>query len=156
MALCSLCRNTLLRRLHPFRSIRAVSTVPVTSNTASITPPSPTAPETPPQATSSVNPASSQPFSTPQFAPATLVKAAKIPKKGPRIPSRVPGGGVLQGLGYTKAKPNILAKEDDEYPPWLWTLLDKAQSNGTGAAKADVAGKYYSQRHMNVLTKVQA
>jgi large subunit ribosomal protein L54 len=62
--------------------------------------------------------------------------------KTQKLVGSVPGGAPLHGIGYLKAKPTILAKEDDEYPKWLWTLLD---SNSGAKAKdgmtaTDVAG----------------
>jgi large subunit ribosomal protein L54 len=53
--------------------------------------------------------------------------------------SSVPGGKELRGLGYTKAKPKVLAMEDDAYPEWLWTLLDEKRP-GAMAEKVDLAG----------------
>jgi large subunit ribosomal protein L54 len=55
----------------------------------------------------------------------------------------IPGGTPLYGLGYLKSKPTVLAKEDDEYPDWLWTLLDPAPGTVSkdGKSAADLAGK---------------
>lgn len=30
----------------------------------------------------------------------------------------------MNGLNYFKNKPDVFAKEDSEYPDWLWGLLD--------------------------------
>lgn len=30
---------------------------------------------------------------------------------------------VLQGLAYLKGQPPVIARADDDYPSWLWTLL---------------------------------
>lgn len=49
---------------------------------------------------------------------------------------------MLQGLGYTKAKPQILAKEDEEYPEWLWSVLD--EKGGAAGVGVDVAGMLLS------------
>jgi len=49
----------------------------------------------------------------------------------------IPGGAVLQGIAYLKGKPSVLAKEDSEYPAWLWTLLDDGKS---GETKVDLSG----------------
>ncbi|PAV23585.1 mitochondrial chloroplast ribosomal L54 L37 [Pyrrhoderma noxium] len=32
-------------------------------------------------------------------------------------------GTVLVGLNYLKGQPPVVAKKDEEYPPWLWDLL---------------------------------
>jgi large subunit ribosomal protein L54 len=34
---------------------------------------------------------------------------------------------VLVGLNYLKDQPPVLALSDEEYPPWLWKLLDKTE-----------------------------
>ena len=67
----------------------------------------------------------------------------KHSKQSQKLVGSIPGGTPLQGLGYLKAKPVVLAKEDDEYPEWLWTLLDAESGvKGTdGKSAADVAGK---------------
>lgn len=46
----------------------------------------------------------------------------------------------LKGIAYMKTKPSVFAKEDDEYPPWLWTLLDKAN---VGEDKASLSCTFY-------------
>lgn len=51
---------------------------------------------------------------------------------------------MLQGLGYTKAKPQILAKEDEEYPEWLWSVLD--EKGGAAGVGVDVAALTKKQR----------
>jgi large subunit ribosomal protein L54 len=33
----------------------------------------------------------------------------------------------LVGLNYLKDQPPVLALADEEYPPWLWKLLDKSE-----------------------------
>jgi len=33
-------------------------------------------------------------------------------------------GTVLAGVNYLKNQPPVLALPDDEYPPWLWKLLE--------------------------------
>ena len=52
----------------------------------------------------------------------------------PVVVSSVPAGTLLKGLGYLKGKDPPIAKEDHEYPKWLWGLLDegkeKAQTEG--------------------------
>ena len=30
---------------------------------------------------------------------------------------------MLVGLNYLKGQPPVVAKKDEEYPPWLWDLL---------------------------------
>ena len=43
-------------------------------------------------------------------------------------------------MGYTKAKPRVLAKEDAEYPEWLWRLLDE-KTTELGTPKVDLNGE---------------
>jgi large subunit ribosomal protein L54 len=76
-------------------------------------------------------------------------KPKHIKKKQQKLVGSIPGGTPLQGLGYLKAKPIVLAKEDDEYPEWLWTLLDAgpgAKGKEGRMSAADFAGKKYSKR----------
>lgn len=89
----------------------------------------------PPPATST---SAAQPFSTP-FTPS--------PSKTPAIPSgsssktqtlavvsSVPAGTLLKGLGYIKGQEAPLAREDGEYPNWLWGLL------GSGSTVEEAEG----------------
>ena len=39
----------------------------------------------------------------------------------------MPAGAPLRGLGYVKGQEAPLAREDDEYPNWLWGLLSAGQ-----------------------------
>ncbi len=150
--ICSSCRQTLLSRL-PGRiisppPIRYTSSAPSTSPSPRQAPPDiaiPTA-KTTPSATSSNTPGISQPLSTrmlPSTSSASRPNQAK-PSKEQKLVGSLPGGTLLQGLGYLKAKPTVLAQEDDEYPDWLWTLLVPESGAGMkgGKSAADVAGIY--------------
>ncbi|WWC59499.1 mitochondrial 54S ribosomal protein mL54 [Kwoniella dejecticola CBS 10117] len=46
------------------------------------------------------------------------------PKKSSKVASAAPAGTKLTGLSILKDKPDPVALEDDQYPAWLWTLLD--------------------------------
>lgn len=92
-------------------------------------PPSPSAPRQPaagdstaPSAISSATPGVSQPLSTPEEVHIDVNPAA-APKAPQRPPSSCPAGTKMNGLNYFKNKPDVLAKEDHEYPDWLWDLL---------------------------------
>jgi large subunit ribosomal protein L54 len=129
--LCTTCRSRLLSRLPTFKHhvpsktlFRSVATAPATSNAAPINPPPVSSDTTP--APSSSNPGTSQPLSTRHAS--TTAPSPKTQK----VRSSVAGGAVLQGLGYTKAKPSVLAKEDEEYPDWLWNILEEKGSSGGG------------------------
>lgn len=143
MSICASCRRALLARLstRTTSSIRYASTVPSTSNAPPSNPPQPFAiPNTP--ALSSIKPIESQPLSTPHVAPSSVTKsAAKDARKSRKLDGSIPGGEELRGLGYLKAKPRILAKEDDVYPDWLWTLLEEPKT-AMGTPKVDLSGKY--------------
>ncbi|KAF8275088.1 mitochondrial ribosomal protein L37-domain-containing protein [Lactarius quietus] len=41
--------------------------------------------------------------------------------------SSCPPNTALVGVNYLKDQPPVLALADEEYPPWLWKLLDKAE-----------------------------
>jgi hypothetical protein len=36
----------------------------------------------------------------------------------------------MRGLSYMKGQEPTLSKEDDEYPSWLWGLLDDGRAKG--------------------------
>ncbi|RKP38126.1 mitochondrial ribosomal protein L37-domain-containing protein [Dimargaris cristalligena] len=46
------------------------------------------------------------------------------PEKKPHPVSITPEGTVLKGLNFSIDKKDPVAKKDEEYPEWLWTLLD--------------------------------
>ena len=142
MTLCLSCRRSLLSRLHS--SLRHSQSqfqlrLQSTTGTASA---GPSLDQGPP-AISSSSPSTSQPFSTPHLAPASTARAApplkKTTPKIPKIQGSIPGGQELKGLGYLKAKPTVLAKEDDEYPEWLWGILDEGKVGG--GEKVDLSCK---------------
>ncbi|EEH39269.1 hypothetical protein PAAG_01731 [Paracoccidioides lutzii Pb01] len=61
----------------------------------------------------------------------------------PRVISGTPAGTKLKGLNYMKNQPEVFALEDDEYPDWLWSLLDdaKAKSNTDGGVDTSTMNK---------------
>ena len=103
-------------------------------------------PENPPAATST---SAAQPFSTPTTpAPSqtsdippttdsfTDTPSASTSPARQRVKSSLTAGAPLRGLDYLKNKDPPLAREDDQYPDWLWTLLDKP-SEGTSVVASD-------------------
>jgi len=47
---------------------------------------------------------------------------------------------VLTGLNYLKGQPPVLARPDDEYPSWLWTILTpKVYEDDESGGKAERA-----------------
>lgn len=48
---------------------------------------------------------------------------------------------MLKGLGYIKGKDAPIAKEDHDYPDWLWGLLDGRKDAGKeGKEEGDLFG----------------
>ena len=152
--ICSSCRRTLLNR---FRSLvvnprpatapnlRYASTVPATPNAGRFQAPPSISIDRPNPAQSSNTSGVSQPLSEPHTPSTSSAKTSgptstKDGKIAAKPKSSVPGGKELRGLGYTKAKPKVLAMEDDEYPQWLWSLLDEKRP-GAMSEKVDLAGK---------------
>ena len=139
MSICATCRRTLLARvsIRTRPTPRYASTVPSTPNAA---PSEPTMPFSKADF-SAVKPITIQPLSTPDAAPPSIIKpAAKTARKSKDLQGSIPGGEELKGMGYTKAKPRVLAKEDAEYPEWLWTLLDE-KATELGTSKVDLNGE---------------
>jgi large subunit ribosomal protein L54 len=140
--LCTSCRRTLLLRLpstlrpSPSPLSRSVATVPATpSAPPSQPPPSVTNPNIPPPALSSSTPGTSQPLSTPTLPLTSTAKPqpGKEPPKPTKLAGSIPGGAPLFGVAYLKAKPTVLAMEDDAYPDWLWGLVDEGKKSTTTA-----------------------
>ncbi|KAL9137282.1 MAG: hypothetical protein Q9175_001508 [Cornicularia normoerica] len=112
-------------------------------------------PESPPPATST---SAAQPFSTPftpspsktpgiPSSPNTTPKAAS--KSPVRPPSSVPAGTPLRGLGYIKGQEGPIAKEDSEYPEWLWGLLEPKHGGLTAeGVVGDAFAKSKKQRRL--------
>ena len=154
--LCNSCRRTLLRRLpstlcpSPSSLSRSVATVPASpSAPPSQPPPSATNPSTSLPALSSSTPGISQPLSTPTLPSASTAKPqpGKEPPNPTKLAGSIPGGAPLFGVAYLKAKPTVLAMEDDAYPDWLWGLADegkKSPSVGGGGDAVDPSCKLHS------------
>lgn len=169
--ICKSCRTHLLSRLHFQHHTLALPT----SSCARRLPfhsgqfrmysdgtPSPPTPQQPassdkPVVLSSATPATpgvSQPQSTPNAAPLPTESKKSTKPAVERPPSSCPAGTKLTGLNYFKNKPDIFAKEDWEYPDWLWTLLDDSnkQSNSeTGGV--DLNCMHFPFFFMSVLLK---
>ncbi|KAJ5153012.1 uncharacterized protein N7482_009490 [Penicillium canariense] len=147
--ICRSCRTTMLSRLQQAHAMTwtastAARQFPIVRNQfrfysdnapnpSVAAPPPPSTPRQPtagdkttPSAVSSATPGVSQPLSTPEGVhtdaqPSTPIKAAIE-----RSPSSCAAGTKMNGLNYFKNKPEIIAKEDSEYPDWLWGLLEDA------------------------------
>lgn len=159
--ICTTCRRTLFSRLRSFQiqpptsassGLRYASIVPATRNAAPVQAPPSIAIEGANPAQSSNTSGTSQPLSEPHTPSTSTAKRspAKEIKSSTKPKSSVAGGQELRGLGYTKAKPRVLAMEDDEYPEWLWTLLDQKKM-GTAEEKVDLSGKMFPRAPREVV-----
>ena len=158
MMICSSCMRRLSPGYRPLLSQLArrvtSSAQPnlrtfTTSTTCRISPAEPSAPAPhqgspsdarhPPAATST---SAAQPFSTPRTPRPAQMAPASQPGDSPPVVSSVPAGTPLKGLSYMKNKPDPVALEDWQYPPWLWTLL---QSKANEGSAADDSGDLYGE-----------
>ncbi|KAK4635644.1 hypothetical protein CLAFUW4_00239 [Fulvia fulva] len=153
--ICRQCAQRLARRNTSHITSRAFSQTTsnraqaVTAQTTTATNPRP---NDRPAATST---SAAQPFSTPLTpAPENLDlptnKDVDKSKKPLQIQSSVPAGTVLKGLNFMKNKQDPVALEDSEYPPWLWTVLNKSGAeSGSGLdAEGDLFSKSKKQRRI--------
>ncbi|KAF9074491.1 mitochondrial ribosomal protein L37-domain-containing protein [Rhodocollybia butyracea] len=68
---------------------------------------------------------------------ASTSSAAPPAKKSQILHSSCAADTVLTGLNYLKNQPPILARPDEEYPEWLWTVLrpKELEDDGPGGRK---------------------
>ncbi|ORY30354.1 mitochondrial ribosomal protein L37-domain-containing protein [Naematelia encephala] len=59
----------------------------------------------------------------------TAASGSRSLKKKKTVISECAPGTVLSGLTIYKNKPDPIAKADEEYPDWLWTLLDEEKAS---------------------------
>ncbi|KAJ5288584.1 hypothetical protein N7478_001614 [Penicillium angulare] len=121
------------------------------STAAPSSPPNPRQPSvgdvTTPSAISSATPGVSQPFSTPGEVHTDAHPGAPSKPVVERAPSSCPAGTKLNGLNYFKNKPDVFAKEDSEYPEWLWDLLgDSSKASKSEKGGVDVSSLNKKQR----------
>jgi large subunit ribosomal protein L54 len=64
---------------------------------------------------------------------ATAAEAAKK-KIAPLVKSSIPAGQPLKGLNFLKDRQDPVALADDEYPSWLWTILDRQEKKAEAGA----------------------
>ncbi|KAL6712105.1 hypothetical protein ACN47E_003148 [Coniothyrium glycines] len=144
----------------PFSSFRFLTTTsclqnatPISAATATQTAPrqgSSSAAHTPPSATST---SAAQPFSEPLTpAPPNALKGqateAAKKKPAPLVKSSIPAGQPLKGLNFLKNAQDPVALPDDEYPAWLWTILDRQEKTAEGGASGDLFSKSKKQRRL--------
>lgn len=98
---------------------------------------------TTPSAISSATPGVSQPLSTPEGVHTDAKPGSPTKPVVERPPSSCPAGTKMNGLNYFKNKPDIVAKEDSEYPDWLWDLLgDASKQSKTDKGGVDPSSMY--------------
>lgn len=65
-------------------------------------------------------------FNSTQSAPQPSAPAAPAPAAAkPKFVSLAPAGTKLKGLNILKGQDPVVALADEEYPAWLWEVLDK-------------------------------
>ncbi|KAH7399482.1 mitochondrial ribosomal protein L37-domain-containing protein [Pyrenochaeta sp. MPI-SDFR-AT-0127] len=119
----------------PLRSASPISATQPTSPTPTPTPSTPAQPL-------------SEPL-TPAPSPNLKAQAAKAAEKKatPLVKSSIPAGQPLKGLNFLKNAQDPVALPDDEYPAWLWTILDRQEKKAeTGAG--DLFSKSKKQRRL--------
>jgi large subunit ribosomal protein L54 len=100
---------------------------------------------TPPPSTTATT--SAQPLSDPltPAAPGSLKAAASEAAKKkatPLVKSSIAAGTPLKGLNFEKNKQDPVALPDDEYPEWLWTILQRQEKTAEGAGMGDLFCMY--------------
>ena len=129
--------------------------LPTSSSTSRLTYSTSTSRTPPPPATST---SAAQPFSTP-FTPSPYPANSPThpPKHAPssikssvqqqQPVSSLKAGTVLKGLGFEKNKEPPVAREDWEYPDWLWGLLGQGkEEGGKGGGGGDAFCKWTFSR----------
>ena len=141
--ICNRCLTRLSRRTpalsRTFTTTPSLASTPITAETSTTA--TPRSASGAPAATS--KPGVAQPFSTPltpAVKPAPSAKAA-----AQRVQSSVPAGTVLKGLNFYKDKQDPVAMADEEYPAWLWKVLDKTSGDAVGAKvdEGDLYGTFF-------------
>ena len=61
-------------------------------------------------------------------------------KEKERVKSSIPAGQVLKGLNFLKNAQDPVALEDEEYPEWLWSALER---KGEGEKGEGVEGDLF-------------
>ena len=93
----------------------------------------------------------SPPFSTPFTPPPTSTPSPLPTPTKPKTPDATPksstkAGTVLKGLAYLKGQDPPIAREDAEYPPWLWGLLEGKEEakggEGEEGGEGDLFGRW--------------
>jgi large subunit ribosomal protein L54 len=132
-------RNVTASASRTLTQSSAQSAQVVTANTTTATNPRP---NDKPAATST---SAAQPFSAGSI-PGVEPEAQRSHGKKEKIKSSVPAGTVLKGLNFMKNAQDPVALEDDQYPEWLWSALERKKIEGGKAdeVEGDLFGKLHS------------
>ncbi|RSH92235.1 hypothetical protein EHS25_008650 [Saitozyma podzolica] len=87
-----------------------------------------------------VSASASASFSSSSSSLASSSASSSRPKATKRPVSSVPAGTVLSGLSILKDQPDPVALPDDQYPAWLWTILDEPKASATSSSAPEVGG----------------
>lgn len=71
-------------------------------------------------------------------------KAHDVHAGGGQIRSAAEAGTPLKGINYLKDQPAVLARPDEDYPEWLWRLLDVDRQ--AGATAEEIARREASKK----------
>jgi large subunit ribosomal protein L54 len=147
-----ICR-TCLRASRALPTRRFLSTTRPSLNATPISAAAQSTPRQPNDSPAATSTSAAQPFSaplTPTPSPALEKTAAKVAEKkaAPLVKSSVPAGTPLKGLNFEKAKQDPVAKADDEYPAWLWTILQRQEDKGEVGVLGDLFSKSKKQRRV--------
>lgn len=158
--ICRSCRTGILSRLQQQQAVSWTAStsarqLPIArsqfrfysdsgANPSVAAPPPPSTPRQPttgdvtiPSALSSATPGVSQPFSSADGVH-TEAHPGTPSKPISRPPSSCPAGTKMNGLNYFRNKPEVVAKEDSEYPEWLWDMLaDSSKQSKTEKGGVD-------------------
>ncbi|KAJ5198261.1 uncharacterized protein N7498_007378 [Penicillium cinerascens] len=167
--ICRSCRTGILSRLQQQQAVSWTAStsarqLPIArsqfrlysdsgANPSVAAPPPPSTPRQPttgdvtiPSAISSATPSVSQPFSSADGVH-TEAHPGTPGKTITRPPSSCPAGTKMNGLNYFRNKPEVVAKEDSEYPEWLWDLLaDSSKQSKTEKGGVDPSTLNKKQR----------
>lgn len=81
-------------------------------------------------------------YNSTQSQPTTPAATTVTPTSKPKFVSLAPAGTKMKGLNILKGQDPVVALADEEYPAWLWEVLDKtAQKKKLEADPAKAAQK---------------
>ena len=144
--ICRSCLRAAARRQLPRpspsqtpRFLSSSSSLRNTSPVAASTSPPPI-PQTAPPNTTAHPPPEPNSNATAQSLGSILLKKTgeKEAVKPHLVKSSIPAGTPLKGLNFLKNQSDPVAMADDEYPDWLWTVLEKQEEKGEAAAAGDL------------------